>query len=333
MIDVSVIVPVYKVEKYLKRCVESICNQTLENIEIILVDDGSPDKCPKICDEYAERDSRIRVIHKKNGGLSSARNAGLQIATGRYVGYVDSDDYVELDMFEQLYQCAEQNQVDFVMADYWRVNGLERRKKSLDIRGGVYNKSDIIREIYPILIMRESVDYGPLLSVWHCLYKTEFVKKNHLYFDEEIKWSEDCIYSAILGYSANSFFYLKDKYVYNYIQNEGSITTSYKEDSWDIYCLMNEKLRNYFNAKQDFDFSRQLNLHILYFACSVLTQLKYSGYSRKRKYQVRRAILQDWHLREALTRFKIPKVSFKFKIIILLIRIKAAGLLTILADM
>ncbi len=101
---ISVIVPIYKVEEYLHRCIDSIINQTYTNLEIILVDDGSPDNCPMICDEYAKKDSRIRVIHKKNGGLSDARNAGLEIATGEYIGFVDSDDWIHKDMYHILYK-------------------------------------------------------------------------------------------------------------------------------------------------------------------------------------------------------------------------------------
>lgn len=103
---ISVIVPVYKVEPYLKKCIDSICNQTYGNLEIILVDDGSPDGCGAICDEYAEKDCRIRVIHKTNGGLSSARNAGIDIAQGDYLGFVDSDDWIEPDMYEELLRNA-----------------------------------------------------------------------------------------------------------------------------------------------------------------------------------------------------------------------------------
>lgn len=101
---ISVIVPIYKVEEYLHRCIDSIINQTYTNLEIIIVDDGSPDNCPMICDEYAKKDSRIRVIHKKNGGLSDARNAGLEIATGEYIGFVDSDDWIHKDMYHILYK-------------------------------------------------------------------------------------------------------------------------------------------------------------------------------------------------------------------------------------
>lgn len=99
---ISVIIPIYKVENYLKECLNSVVNQTYTNLEIILVDDGSPDNCPQICEDYASKDKRIKVIHKENGGLSSARNAGLEIATGEYIAFVDSDDWLELDMYELL---------------------------------------------------------------------------------------------------------------------------------------------------------------------------------------------------------------------------------------
>lgn len=109
---ISIIVPVYKVEKYLRKCVDSICNQTYRNMEIILVDDGSPDNCGAICDEYARADSRVRVIHKANGGLSNARNAGLDIMTGDYVAFVDSDDWIEPDMYAKLMKNMEHFRAD-----------------------------------------------------------------------------------------------------------------------------------------------------------------------------------------------------------------------------
>ena len=109
---ISVIVPVYKVEKYLNRCVQSIASQTYENLEIILVDDGSPDNCGVLCDEWVQKDSRIKVVHKENGGLSSARNAGVAVATGAYVGFVDSDDYIHPQMYEKLYEALVENGAD-----------------------------------------------------------------------------------------------------------------------------------------------------------------------------------------------------------------------------
>ena len=111
---ISVIVPIYNVEKYLDKCVDSIINQTYKNLEIILVDDGSPDNCPQMCDDYAKKDSRIRVVHKENGGLSDARNAGMKVATGEYISFIDSDDYISLDFYETLFQTMIDNDSDIV---------------------------------------------------------------------------------------------------------------------------------------------------------------------------------------------------------------------------
>lgn len=206
---VSIIVPVYKVEKYLKRCVDSLTNQTLRDIEIILVDDGSPDNSGKICDSLQEKDCRIKVIHKSNGGLSSARNAGVKIAQGQYIGFVDSDDDVALDMYEKMYSVAKRENVDFVMSDYQRIcaDGTYYLK-TLDIPAGLYEKNQIRRMIFPNLIMGEKIEYGPFLSVWHCLYRTDFLRQNNLYFDEKVRWSEDNIFSAIAGYCCERFYYI-----------------------------------------------------------------------------------------------------------------------------
>ena len=119
---ISVIVPVYKVEKYLRRCVDSILAQTYTDFELLLIDDGSPDGCPQICDEYAGIDSRVRVIHKPNGGSSSARNAGIEISTGSYIGFVDSDDFVDVDYLEVLYNAAEDNDSEMVLTGQHKVD-------------------------------------------------------------------------------------------------------------------------------------------------------------------------------------------------------------------
>ena len=116
---ISVIVPVYNVEKYLDKCVQSIVNQTYKNLEIILVDDGSTDHCPALCDEWAKKDERIQVIHKKNGGLSSARNTAIDVISGEYVIFVDSDDWIDLDMIASMLEFAETNDADIVSGGFY----------------------------------------------------------------------------------------------------------------------------------------------------------------------------------------------------------------------
>lgn len=114
---ISIIIPIYKVEKYLDKCIKSVVNQTYRNLEIILVDDGSPDDCPHICDEWKKKDSRIEVIHKANGGLSDARNAGIEVAKGDYIGFVDSDDYIEKEMYQQLYEAIKSENADLAICN------------------------------------------------------------------------------------------------------------------------------------------------------------------------------------------------------------------------
>lgn len=146
---ISVIVPVYNVENYMRQCIDSLLKQTLPNIEIILVDDGATDKSPEICDEYAKEHSNIRVIHKLNGGLGSARNEGMKIARGKYIGFVDSDDYVSKKMYETLWNLAETNDADCAyceFARFWndRVDITLKTEKTVKI----YSNDEILKLIF-----------------------------------------------------------------------------------------------------------------------------------------------------------------------------------------
>lgn len=145
---ISVIIPVYDVEPYLEKCINSVLNQTYQNLEIILVDDGSPDLCGNICDTYAKKDNRIKVIHKENSGLSDARNRGLDIATGDYIGFVDSDDYITENMFKTLYELLKTYQADISTVSFYEIfNGKVigvRDSKKLE----VMNKKEALKELY-----------------------------------------------------------------------------------------------------------------------------------------------------------------------------------------
>lgn len=326
MPKVSIIVPVYKVEKYLERCVSSLRNQTLRDLEIILVDDGSPDSCPAMCDSMAQRDDRIQVIHKKNGGLSSARNAGLRVASGDYIGFVDSDDDVAPHMYEKMLRVIECENVDFVMSDYLRFPAEGKPYlQTVYIPGGRYDRAKIEKEILPNLIMRESIDYGPLLSVCHCLYRTEFLQSNQIMFDEQVRWSEDNIFSAIVGYLADSFYYIKGEALYHYYQNPGTITTAYRPGAWEVYCTMNRHLHSFFDPVQDYDFSRQLKLHMIYYACNCLGQA--CSQPKETAFQEMKRILNAPELINAFTEFPMPAVPVKLKLQLMLMKHRCTGLL------
>ena len=321
--DLSIIVPVYKVEPYLRRCVKSLMAQTCENYEVLLVDDGSPDSCPKICDELAACTDNIRVIHKANGGLSSARNAGLFAARGDYIGFVDSDDVAAPDMFAIMLTAAKTSDADIVMCDYIRVLRTGRRRlMTTALRPGLYEKADIIKYLYPSLIMGENLDYGPLLSVWHCLYSRKFLNHYHLAFADDIPWSEDNLFSAMAGYHAKRFFYLKSMGLYNYFQNPGTITTSCRPGAWNVYKRMNRYLENYFSFRSDYDFRRQVQLHLLYYACHVILM--------ERQEACIRNVLKDLHQAHFFDHFRMPDVSLKLKIQLWLMKHQCARTLTFL---
>lgn len=328
---ISLIVPVYKVEKYLERCVDSLIHQSLSDIEIILVDDGSPDRCGLICDMLKEKDSRICVIHKSNGGLSSARNAGMKIACGKYIGFVDSDDDVELDMFEIMVNAAETYEADFVMSDYIRImQDGSRSLISTQLRDGLYNKEDIVNNIYPALIMDENIDYGPILSVWHCIYNRSFLSANNIEFAEDVKWSEDNLFNAIVGYRAKRFVYLKDKGLYHYYQNLETITTSYRPGAWDVYKRMNDYMESYFALKKDYDFSLQLKIHLIYYACNTIgMECKNASNIKDAKIRIKK-ILCDPKLIKAFYTFCFPQsIPLKLKIQLWLMKHRYAGILAI----
>lgn len=209
---ISVIVPVYKVEAYLDKCISSIVNQTYSNLEIILVDDGSPDNCPAICDSWAARDNRIKVIHKENGGLSDARNAGMAISAGELLGFVDSDDWIEPNMYQLLYENLVANDCDMsacgVQMD-WE-DGTPSRRLTKD-GTCVLSFEDAMRAI-----IEESWLKQP---VWYKLYKTKLVK-DILFpvgkYHEDVFWS----YQAVGRAQKVCVF---DQLCYHYIQRSGSI--------------------------------------------------------------------------------------------------------------
>ena len=234
-------------------------------------------------------------------------------------------------MYEELYNVINKYNCDFAMSDYERImrDGRENLK-SLNIAKGYYDKNRIIKEIYPELIMGRNLDYGPLLSVWHCLYNSNFLRQYNLRFDEEVKWSEDNIFSAFVGYYANSFYYLKGRGLYKYYENAGTITTSYREGAWNVYCTMNDHLRMFFDNKKEYNFSQQLNLHQIYYACNCLGQLKHADLDKEVRNRKAQEILKSEKLAEAFYKFDYPKEwSWKLKVQIWLIRHKMWNVLKI----
>ena len=160
---ISVIVPIYNVEQYLRRCIDSIINQTYKNLEIILVDDGSPDNCGQICDDYAKKDTRIKVIHKKNGGLSDARNVGLEVCTGDYISFVDSDDWIELNTYEIMMKSMNEYNADMVVSNINYVYKDKVESKYSEDKIRCFNKEEAMKELIKDGLVQA--------VVWNKLYK------------------------------------------------------------------------------------------------------------------------------------------------------------------
>ena len=190
-IKISVIVPIYRIEKYLSKCIDSILCQSFSDFELILVDDGSPDNCPEICDDYAKKDTRVKVIHKKNGGLLSARKEGLKQASGIYISYVDGDDWVDNYYLDILYKLAEANAADLVTTGHFReFNGkIETIKPKFS---GIYNEEEIKESIIPNAIYNGSFcEHGMSTYVWNKLFKKELLTQILFDVPNEIVMGED----------------------------------------------------------------------------------------------------------------------------------------------
>ena len=242
---VSVIVPVYKVERYLPRCIESILAQTYTNFELILVDDGTPDRSGIICDRYADKDSRIKVIHKENGGVSSARNAGIDIAQGEWITFIDSDDWVSKTYFESFFESSHFD-IDLIVGSY------EVRK----VRATLNTTEDKIIKISSLpknQTSAASVFYDFIFTVpWSKMFKTEILIQKNIRFMQGVKWGEDTIFvTDYMMNCENILFVGKPIYYYNCL-NVNSITNKKpylpEKALWNIeYLSRFDKLLSHFS--------------------------------------------------------------------------------------
>ena len=238
---ISVIIPVYNVEKYLKRCLDSVVNQTYKNLEIILIDDGSTDNSGKICDEYAQKDKRIIVIHKENGGLSDARNKGLDICTGDYISFIDSDDWVDLNYFDVLLKILLEYDVDVACCDYLRTSKYEQNN-DVSIENTQIFRDEKILEIY---LEKELISACAKLYRKETFYNVRFPLK---------KVNEDISTIFLVFTKSKSVAYVDEK-LYFYFRNINSITKSrFSRKNLDLLYTWNEVLnlsKNYSNKIQE----------------------------------------------------------------------------------
>ena len=250
---VSVIIPVYNVEEYLRKCLDSVINQTYTNLEIICIDDGTQDNCGAILDEYAQKDSRIIVIHQENAGVAAARNRGLDIAKGEYIAFVDSDDWLEPECYETMVKQMEENpDVDLVSCGVNIIDNINCDKKKYQSMANWYT--------YPFSGKKElSTQIGRRITgaVWQFLFKSILIKNTSLRFSH-YKFSEDLLF--IMKYISNiKKIYFNDDKVYNYVQRQSSAMTKYGHQANPLfanysYISQLEELYNFYKSKNNLDF-------------------------------------------------------------------------------
>jgi glycosyltransferase involved in cell wall biosynthesis len=220
---ISIIVPIYKVEKYLCRCIDSILAQTFADFECILIDDGSPDNCGNICDEYAKKDARIIVIHQINSGVSSARNAGLDIAKGEWIGFVDGDDFCDSEMFQILYENAARHNADVSICGYKIATAsgeIEQAGANYDNKLRMLNRENAILGIFS-----QGCGYFGGFS-WNKLIKSELFSKNKLRYDAEIRYMQDIfLFYELFKHIEKAVYFLAP--YYNYVCNPQSTTNQF----------------------------------------------------------------------------------------------------------
>lgn len=241
---VSIVVPIYNVESYLGRCVDSILAQTHLDIEVILVNDGSPDGCAAICEKYAAADSRIIVINQENKGLPGARNSGLKIAKGEYVSFIDSDDTIEADMIKDFVNAAENNiKPDVIVSNIiqYENGNVKHLLLKNELPYGVLLKQEQIKKHF--IEPYYGGDMGMIPSACTKMYKVAFLKENQLLFDESLKRAEDYWFNFYVFTKANNIYAIDHAY-YHYYKIDGSVIRSYRENQFELFLKSRKKLLN-----------------------------------------------------------------------------------------
>lgn len=276
----SVVVPIYKVEKYLPRCIDSLIGQTLKDIEIILVDDGSPDGSPAICDEYAAKDNRIKVIHKKNEGVSAARNDGLAQATGEWVICFDSDDWAETDACENIYKAGEESGADVVIADIFRVMGGQKTYSQLFEDEFEYTSREDIKNVAisvfyprcsPLTHKGSTTGFG---GPWNKAVRRSLIAEHGLQFNTDLMGVYDDRMFALNAYVRASKIKYIHKAVYNYVLVENSITRVYKPHIIELNEVIFRIFSDYANEhyQGDSDVNKAYNALVINRLCDAFIE-------------------------------------------------------------
>ena len=332
-IAVSVIVPIYNVEKYLRQCIDSILNQSLTNIEVILVDDGSPDNCGAIADEYALKDDRVKVIHQENQGLGPARNMGIKVAQGKYVGFVDSDDYVRPAMYANLYEAAIKGDYDIVSGghDECMDDGEVRRFVHPFSRRSYRDCNSILnirKKFFGHLYSKDGNVYFPV-SAWRSIYKRSIIVENNLSFREIL--SEDIFFDLAIYKLINSVIFVSTTdYCYRK-QGQPSITRTFSESKLARYRDVIINLKKLADEENDPECVLRVQCHAVD-RCREYTRLvNGSGDTIKNRKKYLKNFAEDNEIKKCWEGFPLKYLPIKQRIFHWLILKKLYGCALLLA--
>ncbi len=317
-IAVSIIVPIYNAEKDLVKCLDSVVNQTLKNVEIILVDDGSTDGSSHICKGYAEKDERNIYFKKENEGLAAARQDGMEKARGEYIGFVDSDDWLELNMYERMYSVAKEENADVVFCNAFLD---ESEKDKIHLVPGVYDRERIEKEILPRSLAGISEKGSNSVIRWsNCLrlYKRSLIEENGIAFGKNFRRSQDLQLTFETALHAQKYVSLNDEYLYhNRTQNNAaSLSRGYTKNYWSLIRPLIDVLYNDVNNYKKQDLSYYMHLCTFFFAVSgCKNEYETSSFSAKIKKQKLDEIAKDNVLQDALPHIDPNKLNHYYKAI------------------
>ena len=327
---VSVIIPVYNASKYIRTCLDSVINQTYSDVEIILIDDGSPDDCGKIIDEYAGKDERIIALHTENNGVSVARNLGIDNATGRYIQFVDSDDFLEPKMIERMVHSIKSYNCDMVMCGFFDMNLSHTKEVLPAVDSGRYSKEEYLE---CILNDPYALDYGVL---WNKLFKRKYFNENTR-FNDDMDFGEDFIFCLKYLKNAHAIGIIK-KAMYNYVRfNSNSLmyihakekkTASEYIEYMNKRILIYERFKEYFSENELMDkYSKQVYEYMLRFFIQEKLLIKMTSLSLKDKKECVNYLEQHQYYLEAKDKmplsYKLIK-AMKYKLLNLKLWIRTA---------
>lgn len=333
---ISVIVPVYNVERYIRQCLNSLVSQTYCNKEIVLVDDGSKDSSGAICDEYSDRYDFVKAVHKKNAGLGMARNTGLEHITGKYVAFVDSDDWLSKDLLEVLYNNLIANNVDFCKSGFQRVKNDGTIVSVTQYKNETFEGNRAKKELLPRMVGSSPSQHDSVeMCVWGVLYNAEIIKSHGIRFPSERELiSEDLVFNIDYMQYANGAC-IVDAVCYNYRVNENSLSRSYRPDRYKasayFYTEMQKKLKIF--GYDDMTILRLKRMFFIHIRMIIGQETKaVSGLSTKQNKENIKAICNDPLLRGIISSYPVNKLEFRQKMFLRLIEWRAVGVLHMLAE-